>query len=749
MTKGRAPARLVSRWAALAVWALACLPGSALARGPGLRLAAPERVVGDGETAVVLTLKVVPARAANGVKDIKAIAAAGTIGEIRRLQDGTFQIELVPPSVAAERRVAVSVTASLGKRRLSASKRLKVVAPEIEIPALRSKGPLAIQAPARVYLGRDRGVEISLARHRGKAPRLKVSAGALSAPSERPDGRLLFRYTPPEQRFPQVAILAAADADGMLLDWLAIPLYGRGQIETETEAHARVVVRIDETVYGPFRADGRGRVKAVVEAPPGVAQGVTITTDRLGNEKEAPLDLGVPEFNRLLALCPRGGDRLLMLAVDERGQPDESARLDVQASKGWLSPPAKLDAGVYQSLFTVAEDSRIGEKIALGASLSSAESSSASCRVAVRGGRPAAIKLFAIPSVYVAGSGTPITLRAELFDSGSRPAQNVPLEFTAELGKVGGVHTLSQGKIAASLTMTDALAGKRRAVITARTVAEKPLSAQAEVELRPGRVSRLELRAARSELRADGRSSTVLRVRTFDAFGNAVPGAELKAKAAGEVGAFAFQESTDEFQASYTAPFSYEPLEDTIAVFGSGTDVEASERIALSPSKRLVSIGPRVGYATNLGKLSSLAFALDTQFRLPFGDENLLVGIEGLYYWTDQSWLAEGEEGKTSLWVLPLLARVSYQIPIGPLALYLGVAGGASLSMRETSSENTGKTSSFAVQMALAGHLGLDLEAGPGRVAIEAAYLYSPAEDEWLQGNLGGLLIFAGYRFEI
>src|SRR5262249_39232612 len=151
--------------------------------------------------------------------------------------------------------------------------------------------PFDLHGPDAITLGVDRSAEITFRAPARAQPIARVNVGHLSPPQKGPEGTWHATYTPPEERFPQVAIIAVADQEEGAVDLLAIPLHGQAQIDAETEPNARVEVRVGDASFGPVRADSRGHARFVVITPPGTRTGRTVAVDAVGNAVEKPLDL--------------------------------------------------------------------------------------------------------------------------------------------------------------------------------------------------------------------------------------------------------------------------------------------------------------------------------------------------------------------------------------------------------------------------------------------------------------------------
>ena len=180
----------------------------------------------------------------------------------------------------------------------------------------------------------------------------------------------------------------------------------------------------------------------------------------------------------------------------------------------------------------------------------------------------------------------------------------------------------------------------------------------------------------------------------------------------------------------------------------------------------------RAGYATNFGRISSPLVMAEAEMRLPVLDDRLLLGLAGGFLWrflatsvsdadndadngadsgADND-VAFGEQVSITLWVVPLLLRAGFQIPVDIMALDLrlraGLAGGALIIGHSIKAPSAGFKRQLGVALAGMAFLGADMALGPGRAVVEAAYLYAPDSDNALRGNFGGLHLLAGYSLE-
>jgi hypothetical protein len=343
---------------------------AAAAAEPKVSITGPASLVGDGKSVATLTVTV------EGAGEPVVGTDAGTVGALKPLEPGRFSVELTAPRVAVD--MAATVSAAAGGKRATAA--VTIEPPPAEIREARSGGPLDLRAPERLLLGRDGGGWISVSR---AASIVGVSAGKVGALEAAPGGRMRARYTPPDSKLPQWAIVVASD--GRDVDWMAIALDGQPRIETHTKPNALVSIRVAGVEFGPVRTDGKGRAGQVVVVPPGVGDGRTVAIDRLGNRGETALSLQAPVPNRLFAVCER--ERVRLFAVDGAGRPKGGEKLALSASAGAIDAAVERGPGVYEAAWRAPEGS--GE-VRLTATVPGDAAARAGCAVSLAA-RPVAI----------------------------------------------------------------------------------------------------------------------------------------------------------------------------------------------------------------------------------------------------------------------------------------------------------------------------------------------------------------------
>ncbi|HEY2747278.1 MAG TPA: hypothetical protein VGL86_21800 [Polyangia bacterium] len=709
---------------------VASLASSTAARAQvRVRLVTPPTLPGDGETAVQLGLRAEDGKA---LADFGLDVDAGTLGA-RHVVDGGVDFDWVPPRVGAPRDVHVGVMS--GGALVSKPVTIAVTPPPRTIGQSGSGGALALRAPAMLVLGQDGTATVRL--HASVAPALAVNVGTLSPPVADGAGAWRATYTPPTQRYPEVAIIAAAAAGAV--DALALPLYGVGRVETRTKPNARITLAFGDARFGPFRTDASGMAMTPVIAPPGVRRGSTLAVDSLGNEKETPFDLGTPPFSRLTALCV--DDRVHVFVVDGAGALAGDDAPELTASAGSLEAATRVGPGHFVARWQpdAAETAEVRAAIAGDAA------SHGSCRVRRPAEPPIALELEADRKDFVAGSGA-IVVRARLRWADPRGGRAVPIALVADDGTVeaDAPNAGDGGVVTARWRPDDRFAGKKSATLRATTTTPS-LSATLTIVLVAGPPARVTVARAPRWLVADGRHAR-LEARVQDAFGNPARAEGLVADAHGApltVGAGDDGVATID----YVTPSAARGGDDRVHVRDGG-GVEGAVVVRLEPPPRPLSLDARAGLIDNFGKIASAFVAADLDWRPRWLRRRLTIGLSaGVYPGSSrQSDTTTSTSLSLSVTGVPVLARVGFVQPIGRFALGGGVGGGLVVVRVATSSPSAGSDASTLALGAFEAHVGGDVKLGVGRVLVEAGFLYAPESSGAVVGNFGGLAITAGYR---
>ncbi|MDB4970762.1 MAG: hypothetical protein JWN44_6451 [Myxococcales bacterium] len=727
---GRALLTLVASGAAAAL----CGPAAAQAH---VRLVTPPAIVGDGETRAVLRLET--AGDANDLIDMTLDVDAGRIGA-RRVVVGAVEIDYVPPHVAAERDVHVAIAVDGVVR--SAPVAIRVSPPPRAATPRTLPGALGLTAPSALVLGQGGGTTLTL-RSPG-TPALSVNVGTLGTPVREGAGRWRVAYTPPAQRFPQVAVVAALGSDGTI-DWLTVPLHGVGRVETRTKARAQITLSIGAMSFGPFRTDASGVASTPVVAPPGVHHGTTRAVDPLGNAKETPFDLGTPPFSRLLVMC--AGDAVHVFVSDEHGAPSPAdEKLDWRASDGTVSGPERLAAGHYRARWRP----RAGEDHAeVRVGLQGETASQGRCSARVPEADPIGIALEIDRPSFVAGSG-PLVVTARLRHPDARGGRAAAIVLTSDDGAIETVEAVEAAGGVPGTTarwrLADQLAGRTHATVHARTTSPS-LTAELTVPLAAGPVAHVRLARGRGALVADGKSRTRIAIAVEDAFGNPAR-AETLAAAAHDAALPVTVTADGSASVDYVAPPAGRAVDDQVTVRDPESGATASLAMRLQPPPRPFSLGARLGYLANFGKISAPLVLVDADWHPRWLRRRLALGLAAGFYQASHRESDAATSGSLTLTVtgLPILARLGYALPLGRFGLYAGAGVGLLVAYVATRSTVGGSDATTSVLGAFEAHLGGDVGVGFGRLVVEADFLYAPDSSGAITGNFGGLAVTAGYR---
>ncbi len=214
---------------------------------------------------------------------------------------------------------------------------------------------LHVEPPAPVK-NRDRTVAIRMEVRRASgdldsdapAPVIAVSSGTIRDIAPEGPGRYRAVYELASTRHPEVAVVLALVPRCPLCPTprasghAVLPLASAVDLPGIAEPGARTTVVIAGRSFGPAVADARGRFSIPVLIPPGAHVASGSTVDTLGNRRATPIDLQLPEVDRLAcAAWPRAipadgrsESAIWCVAATIGGVPLEGARLTLAAPVG-------------------------------------------------------------------------------------------------------------------------------------------------------------------------------------------------------------------------------------------------------------------------------------------------------------------------------------------------------------------------------------------------------------------------------
>lgn len=233
-----------------------------------------------------------------------------------------------------------------------------------------------------MVLGRDLSATVVIEGWSEGRLRLYTNIGQITQPQEGPPGRLEATYTPlTGVKYPHVAIVVAGSDDNRVFAWTAIRLVGSASVKIETKPDSDVRLRVGTIDYGPVRTDTQGIVRINVQVPPGVTQATSFVTDTLGNASTSLVDLLVPTANRIFAVCPAKGDRILLFGVDKTASPLIKPKIVIKSFPVTTGALNRLSDGVFTSSIDLPESENAGDKATWTAALADDPVSTTSCTI--------------------------------------------------------------------------------------------------------------------------------------------------------------------------------------------------------------------------------------------------------------------------------------------------------------------------------------------------------------------------------
>ena len=267
--------------------------------------------------------------------------------------------------------------------------------------------------------------------------RVAASIGRVGAVREAAPGEYRFTYTPPDDKYPEVAIVGALSVTDGAFAAAPIRLAARVTVTGEGEPGAKMTLAVDghefpSTIVG---ADGRFSVPLVVP-PGGRASGVSV--DKLGNVQRRDVDLALPPFPRLLlgavpaTLRADGTARaeIVAFAVDARGNPERRAPPPLSASAGTLSPPTPRGDGSTSWTLTAPPT--------IGAGAVRLRAAGASTTVTLRPGPPRSIEVVPPKEPLPAGLDAAVPVDVLVRDADGSPVSGATLSAAIAGGRVLG-----------------------------------------------------------------------------------------------------------------------------------------------------------------------------------------------------------------------------------------------------------------------------------------------------------------------
>ncbi len=391
-----------------------------------------------------------------------ALIANGQVVELALIGD---RVGAPLPSVRAELGTVLAVTA------LSThSLRVRYRTPTLDRPATEQ---LALSSGARVPLPLRAAGRVTLQIHVTPSPlvltahptgsanmmisvrdpagqpaaaalRLGASIGHLSAPAQVAPGQYIAHYTPPADRYPQVALLVALSVTDGAFATAPLALAAPVRVDGHGQAGASMSILVNQRTFGPVTIDTDGTFALPIIVPPG-GHAMGRSVDVAGNVVEREIDLHLPPFPRvLLSTVPaelpadgRSRAEVVAFSVDVQGRPAAGTRSALSTDGGTLGPPRSPSTGVLMWTLT-APQKRTGDRLRLRLADAHAEIALGAVppfHVGIAAGAP-----------MVAGRATPDAAIVNVVDDSGSPVVGATLSAQLPGGKLLALHPGAPGR---------------------------------------------------------------------------------------------------------------------------------------------------------------------------------------------------------------------------------------------------------------------------------------------------------------
>jgi hypothetical protein len=656
----------------------------------------------------------------------------------RETEPGRFVAQYTPPRVAEA--TEIEVTARAPKQDATALAKAKVEPVPFDAGALPGSGPLRIRGPARVLLGGTGAIEYEATSGDGAPLEFFASQGSIVV-KDSSGGRTVATYRPPSSKFPEFAVLVVVSADGVLVDYAKVELWGSPVVTTTSEPRANVRFKLGDDEYGPFRADRRGKASARIRVPPAAPPVKALARDAFGNTNVAPIDVGLPEVRATGLACPSQSAELIFVALDTEGKLERDLELEVKSSVGSIRKAAASDAAFSRFPVVIPKDVPAGAPLVFSVVRPHVKMP-LQCATEVPGEPPYDFDVKLSRPKFKAGEREPLVLLVSYHYHGTREPRAMPVQAEFSLGAraPGAEKSVALDPKTAEVLwlVPNVFEGKTVAEATLRLPLHPPVTKTIQVPLEAAPLERVEAQLE------PGQSSRrrVLRVRGLDRYGNTVVSPiRWSVKSRGQIGPLKHA-ADHSWVATYRVTAARDEIELT-ADAGPSTRLDAEFDVGGVP----LEVGARVGYLYNGARISAPMGMLHVGMPLPFIDPGLSVRLEGGAYMSRTTARAEPlpEPVKISIVAVPLVAAARYQYPLGDFQLLAGAGAGALELTATTKSESVGEVSESKLQFALLGNIGLGWLIGPGMATFDLGYLYSESTMTTARGSVGGPNALFGY----
>jgi hypothetical protein len=560
-------------------------------------------------------------------------------------------------------------------------------------------------------------------------------------------------YQPPADVGPaQVRIAAFEDRVGGAVVLGTLQVEEEVHLTVKVKSRSPVFVRAGEKRYGPFHPGADRKVElrfgsgGAAQATLETAQGKALQTLALQAREASGLALARPERVR-----PGDGQPAELLVVLPEGRRMAADKVKAASPGGGaVALKPNFGPGILRWAYTAKVGTRGEQQVSF----------------ADEAGKPLGQATFVIAAgqvkqVEVVGPPRPLqpgalsTLSIRLLDADGQPVDG-DVQLQASAGEVGLALQVDTGLYTAPYTAPrSSRAAAVQVTARGRSTPEDPLVAgEAKVALASPSVVKVSLSAVPATL-APGQEVEVT-FQALDAQGNRAALERFEPTATvGEWVDLKPGAKPGSWTALYRAPAAGGPV--TLGARDAEGLLAGTAEAKIAPAESGESprywLGPSVGFASNLGQLSTPSLAVVGMVR-PLGilGVGALVGYRPGLTKQVPADAAGGPEGTLSLSRLSAHLRVGVIVPVGPLDVQAGAQGGAtrmSGSLQVSSLHETAGLGKWVPEVG--GYAGAGVRLGPGSLGVELRATWARVDvTEQLvhvTGSVGGVDASVQYLF--
>lgn len=443
----------------MALWSAASAAGEA-----GLRILPPAGCVpADGGPAVQVHAVVWGTGSGQGT--LRLHTDRGRFERVEPLGDRLFRAMYVPPARKQPGTVTWAGEWTSGARRLRAVQELALCPHPVGTVRVKAEPARLLagegqQAALHIRVADPQGMPLS-----GQPLQITTNVGRIDLFRDLGDGSYRAVFLPPDDPYPQVAIImvanpAAARLDRVAVGRVVIPITARIELPGKTAPRTRMEMVVAGRRFGPVRADRRGDFEIPILVPPGYGTGRATSIDRAGNRKTRRVELYLPETNQLglwgypreLAADGRARSRLLVTTIDRFGKPTDIGGVVITARAGEVGAVRDVGSGFYEAYYRAPSSTGEGRDELVVTFPRGGARSRAELGIRLLPG-PAARAVLDAPARLPADGRTAGRLEVTVLDGRGNPVPGQRVEVEAAPGRVGDVAEPTTGRHRTSLVV--------------------------------------------------------------------------------------------------------------------------------------------------------------------------------------------------------------------------------------------------------------------------------------------------------